>query len=179
MLHPVYQENLDWGRPRIGHPEGSLRNHIEDLEANLERIRDQLVDPEPDQLRLLIHVHDICKPDAWTGVASDHPRNHAFLARQLLAEFCSEPALLAITQFHDDGYFLYNYFRWSSEERMRQILVEVQDPELFVIFNLVDNCLAGKRKEPIQWFLRKVSQLVTLSERVWLCRDRLQPDSDS
>ena len=30
-----YQRNLDWGRPRKGHPEGTVRRHIAELEHNL------------------------------------------------------------------------------------------------------------------------------------------------
>ena len=33
--HPRYQKNIEYGRPRSGHPEGEIKNHIEDLERNL------------------------------------------------------------------------------------------------------------------------------------------------
>ncbi|MBT9586526.1 hypothetical protein IV102_24495 [bacterium] len=171
MADPLYQDSLDWGRPRVGHPEGSLRNHIEDLEANLELIRAQLRGEEYERLQLLIHVHDICKPDAWTGVLSDHPNNHAYMARQLLALFCPDPVLLAITQYHDDGYHLFTYYRWADDlsERIEAILNEVQDVELFMLFNLVDNCLRGKRPEPVDWLVERVNRQRPLSERVTRC----------
>ena len=30
-----YQSSLDWGRPRKGHPEGTIRRHIGELERNV------------------------------------------------------------------------------------------------------------------------------------------------
>ena len=61
---PAYGANLDWGKPRSGHPEGSIRNHIEELEANLERLAPHLSTEEIGKLRVLIHTHDTFKPNA-------------------------------------------------------------------------------------------------------------------
>lgn len=172
----LYLESLDWGRPRRGHPEGSLRNHIQDLEANLERIQNHLLPGEYERLQLLIHVHDICKPDAWTGVDSDHPQNHAFLAREYLARFCDDRSLLAITQYHDDGYILYTYYRWADQltARLCTLLKEVEDIELFVLFNLVDNCIPGKTTEPLDWFVERISRVAELSPRIQACMSMLR-----
>ena len=165
---PLYQENRLWGTPRRGHPEGSLANHIADLEVNLESIRELLLGDEEDKLRLLIHVHDICKPEAWVGVDSDHPHNHALLARRLLEKLYPDPTLLAITQLHDDGYVLYQYYRRSGDLRSRltSILQAVQDIDLFLLFFLIDSCTAGKHTEPVDWMLGTVAQEVELSPRV-------------
>ncbi|MBX3170183.1 MAG: hypothetical protein KF760_22450 [Candidatus Eremiobacteraeota bacterium] len=165
---PLYQENLQWGLPRRGHPEGSLANHIADLEANLEKIQSLLRPDEEDRLRLLIHVHDICKPEAWVGVDSDHPHNHALMARRLLEQLGADPVLLNITQYHDDGYILFQYYRRSQamRPRLRKLLQEVQDVELFVLFFLIDSCTPGKRREPVDWFLLTVAQEYRLSERI-------------
>jgi hypothetical protein len=165
---PIYQENLNWGRPRRGHPEGSLANHIAQLEVNLELLQSLLKPGEEERLRLLIHVHDICKPDAWAGVDSDHPQNHAMLARRLLEEFCDDPVLLAITQFHDDGYTMYQYYKRvdSYGPRLRKLLAEVGDVELFMLFFLIDSCTAGKRREPVEWWLHVVDQEHPLPPRI-------------
>ena len=32
LADPCYQGNLDWGKARHGHPEGTVRAHIADLE---------------------------------------------------------------------------------------------------------------------------------------------------
>ena len=173
---PLYQENLLWGTPRRGHPEGSLANHIADLEANLACIRKLLLGDEKDKLRLLIHGHDICKPEAWVGVDSDHPHNHALLARRLLEKICSDATLLAITQLHDDGYVLYQYYRRSGDLRSRltSILQAVQDIDLFLLFFLIDSCTAGKHAEPVDWMLMVVAQEMKVPARVLQARQLLK-----
>jgi hypothetical protein len=35
IADPEYQKNLDWGQSRPGHPEGTVRAHIAELEQNL------------------------------------------------------------------------------------------------------------------------------------------------
>lgn len=169
---PLYQENVRWGRPRRGHPEGSLANHIADLEANLDKISPLLQPGETDQLRLLIHVHDICKPEARVGVDSDDPHNHALMARRLLEPLCADPVLLNITQYHDDGYILYQYYRRSQAMRPRllKLLQAVQNVELFLLFFLVDSCTVGKQREPVDWFLLTVAQEHPLPERIHQAR---------
>lgn len=166
---PYYQQNLPWGKPRRGHPEGSLANHIEDLETNLIAIRHLLREGEEDRLRLLIHVHDICKPEAWVGVDSDHPHNHALMARRLLEKLSDDRALLAITQYHDDGYTMYQYFRRvdAYTPRLRRLIADVGDMQLFMLFFLIDSCTRGKHREPVDWWMNAVHQEHPLEPRVF------------
>src|SRR4051812_5872310 len=96
-----YRRNLDWGKPRKGHPEGSIRAHIAELERNLAALSSRLTDEQIDKLRILIHVHDTFKPDAVEGARILDPRSHASLARAFLAEFTDDRELLTIVQFHD------------------------------------------------------------------------------
>ena len=35
LADPRYQTNIEYGEPRPGHPEGKVKVHIADLEANL------------------------------------------------------------------------------------------------------------------------------------------------
>lgn len=104
---PRYRQNLDWGKPRSGHPEGTVRAHIEELENNLEVLKFRLSEWDCWKLKLLIHTHDTFKAEAKAGVAITDPRSHASLARDFLAEFCPNPDLLAMVQFHDEPYALW------------------------------------------------------------------------
>lgn len=162
-----YKNNLSWGRPRFGHPEGSLKAHIEQLEKNLLRVRKLLKGEEEAQLRLLIHVHDICKPDATAGLPSSHPDNHAFLAKGYLARFCSEKDLLAITLHHDDGYRIFKMNRKGSH--LDEVFAQIEDLELFLIFSLVDGCTPGKIAEPVDWLLREAGKRIKLTPRIEEC----------
>src|SRR5689334_22221364 len=107
VADPRYQANLDWGTPRRGHPEGTIRGHIAELERNLDALRSRVSEEDYWKLKLLIQTHDTFKPDADTGVKITSPRSHASLGRAFLAEFCDDADLLAMVQFHDEPYALY------------------------------------------------------------------------
>lgn len=156
LKDPRYLENLDWGQPRSGHPEGTIRAHIAELEENLEQLLPKLAEEEAWKLRLLVHTHDSFKPQAKRGVPITHPESHASLARQFLAEFIADLDLLNMVQFHDEPYALWRQARKRercSEERLTALFDTIEDLELFVAFNLVDACTEGKDREPIAWWL--------------------------
>src|SRR5215475_6407114 len=92
---PRYQRNLDWGKSRPGHPEGTVRAHIAELERNLEALRPKLSETDFWRLRVLVHCHDIFKGEAEHGVPIAAPRSHASLARAFLAGFSDDADLLA------------------------------------------------------------------------------------
>jgi hypothetical protein len=143
---PRYLSNLDWGQPRSGHPEGTIRAHIEELEQNLHRLAPRLTQSEIDRLRLLIHAHDTFKPDATSGVAILDPRSHASLARQFLAEFFPDADLLAIVQYHDEPFALWNRTRGGRSHdprkldtaRLERLLTAITRHDLFSAFLLID-----------------------------------------
>src|SRR5215813_2726777 len=95
---PRYLRNLDWGEARPGHPEGTIRAHIAEVEHNLEAVRHKLSETDYWRLRVLIHVHDTFKPEATRGVPITAPNSHASLARAFLADFCADADMLAMVQ---------------------------------------------------------------------------------
>lgn len=157
---PRYLSHLDWGDPRPGHPEGSLRAHIAELEANLESLRPKLTDDEAAKLRLLIHVHDTFKPEAKEGVPIAHPQSHASLARAFLAEFVDDPDLLAMVQLHDEPFALYRQLENKgayNRVRFESLLNSIRDWNLFLAFNLIDGCTAGKSRDPLRWLFHELA----------------------
>jgi hypothetical protein len=155
-----YLANLDWGEARPGHPEGTVRAHIAELEQNLGRLRDRLSEEEYWKLRVLVHVHDSFKADAKRGAAIADPRSHASLARAFLAEFCEDGDLLAMVQWHDEPFALYRGFcaRGSCDaERLERLLGAILDWDLFLGFCLVDGCTEEKPREGLRWFLGVMS----------------------
>ena len=112
-----YLKNLDWGEPRKGHPEGSVRRHIEDLTQNLTRLESKLTDEERGKLQVLIHTHDTFKADAAQGVPISDPRSHASLARQFLAEYSDDQELLFAITRHET--FLWERFDVSDNRILR------------------------------------------------------------
>ena len=157
---PLCLANLDWGEARPGHPEGTVRAHIAELERNLEMLRPRLSDEEYWKLRLLVHVHDCFKAQAQAGVPITHPKSHASLAREFLATYCHDPDLLAMVQYHDEPLALYRQAKHKGKydgERFAALLNAICDWNLFLAFMLIDGCTAGKTREPLAWFFQEVA----------------------
>ena len=155
-----YLRHLDWGEPRPGHPEGSLRAHIADLERNAAHFLPLLSETDGWRLRLLIHAHDTFKPEAAEGARIADPRSHASLARGFLAEFCpDDPDLLHLVQLHDEPYALWRqlqHFR-LNHARLDTLFATVRPWDLFLAFLIVDGCTPGKGREPLHWFFAEAA----------------------
>jgi hypothetical protein len=152
---PRYQRNVDWGRPRPGHPEGSVRAHIAELEHNLDQLSTRLHPGERDRLQILIHTHDTLKADAVETAPIVAPNSHASLARAFLAEFTDDADLLAMVQFHDEPFALWRQLRSKgrfSPERMAALREAIQDWDLFNAFLIIDGCTEGKSRESLRWW---------------------------
>jgi hypothetical protein len=155
-----YVENLDWGESRPGHPEGTVRAHIAEIEENLEALRSKLTDEEYWKLKLLIHTHDSFKAESEAGVSITDPKSHASLARAVLAGYCDDDDLLAMVQYHDEPFALYRQFESKgkySQDRFSSLLNAIRDWNLFLAFNIIDSCTKGKSREPLQWLFREVA----------------------
>jgi len=160
VADPRYQRNLDWGQPRAGHPEGSIRAHIEELERNLEVLRPRVSADDAWRLRVLIHTHDTFKPGAIEGTAIVHARSHASLARKFLEEFAVEPGLLVIVQYHDEPYALWQQVKRRGTfdaRRLGALLQRIHAWDLYLAFLIIDGCTAGKSRDQLHWFFRQVA----------------------
>jgi hypothetical protein len=159
---PRYRANLDWGDPRPGHPEGTIRAHIAELENNLEKLKQaqKLSNDDYWKLKILIHVHDTFKPTAKPDVAISDPHSHASLARAFLAEFLDDADLQTMTQFHDEPYALYRQSEAKGHyntTRFASLLATIKDWNLFLAFCIIDGCTAGKSRKPLYWLFEQVA----------------------
>src|SRR2546430_1655621 len=127
---PRYIANLDWGEARPGHPEGTVRAHIAEIEPNLEALKPKLTDDEYWKLKLLIHTHDSFKGESKQGVAITDPASHASIARAFLAAHSDDPDLQAMVQYHDEPFALYRQFESKgkyNQERFNALLKAIKD----------------------------------------------------
>jgi hypothetical protein len=157
---PRYVANLDWGEARPGHPEGTVRAHLAEIEPNLEVLRPKLNDEEYWKLKLLIHTHDTFKAESQPGVPITDPKSHASLARAFLAAHCDDADLLAMVQYHDEPFALYRQYESRgkyNQDRFNALLHAIRDWNLFLAFNIIDGCTAGKSREPLHWLFRELT----------------------
>jgi hypothetical protein len=157
---PRYLANLDWGEARPGHPEGTDRAHIAEIEPNLEVLRPKLTEEDYWKLTLIIHTHDSFKAESQPGVAITDPKSHASQARAFLVTHCDDADMLAMVQFHDEPFALHRQFESKgkyNQDRFSALLKAIRDWSLFLAFNIIDGCTAGKSREPLQWLFREVA----------------------
>ena len=155
-----YQRNLDWSESRPGHPEGTVRAHIAEVDRNLETLRAKVSDSDYWRLRVLIHTHDTFKGEAERGVPITAPKSHASLARAFLAEFCGDTDMLAMVQYHDEPFALWRQFEAKgkvNQERLAELLTTIRDWNVFLAFNIVNGCTEGKDRAPLRWLFQQVA----------------------
>ena len=119
----------------------------------------KLTDEEYWKLKLLIHTHDTFKGESQSSVAITDPKSHASLARAFLAGYCDDADLLAMVQFHDEPFALFRQVESKGKcnsDRFNAFVKAVQDWNLFLAFNIIDGCTAGKSREPLRWLFREV-----------------------
>ena len=158
-----YTCNLDWGKPRRGHPEGTVRAHIEELEKNLHVLRSEISEEEYWSLRILIHVHDSFKAKSAKGVPITHPKSHASLATDFLRSFSDDADLLNMVQFHDEPFALWRQQRHRgkcNQSRLDSLVKLIGNWKLFLMFTAIDGVTVGKSPEPLYWAAEAIAARV-------------------
>jgi len=160
LADPRYRKNIEYGRPRPGHPEGKVKYHIADLEANLEQLACRGISADDYwKLKFLIHVHDMFKAEAEKDVPILHPRSHSTLARDYASQYTDDPDLLNMIQFHDKNYSMWlEYLRKGSYDStaFQQLIDTIHDWDLFLMFNIIDGRTKGKDIAKLVWFIEEV-----------------------
>ena len=165
IADPRYQANIQYGKPRRGHAEGSVSAHLRDLDQNLEELVNRGLVPAGSsaywKLKVLIHVHDSFKAEAKEDSPILDPRSHASLARAYLQGFTNDEDMLRITQFHDIGFAVYKKLQATGhfdEAKLITGLEGIEDMDLFLLFAIIDTCTPSKGRRMIRWFVEEVNK---------------------
>jgi len=156
---PELREGLAWGRPRAGHPEGSVGAHVGELLETIQRWGES--GERRSDLRVLALVHDALKfrVRAWLPKLGEN--HHAMRARRLAERFTADERLLATIEQHDRPYALWRKLRRTGrpdERGFRRMLERIPDRDLFLRFVELDGSTDGKNPEPIAWLKRQLDQ---------------------
>jgi hypothetical protein len=102
---PELLAGLAWGKPRKGHPEGTVGAHVGHLLETIER------DAEPaetcSRLRLIALVHDAFKYRVHEWLPKTGENHHATRARRFAERFTDDERLLATIQCYDGPYAIW------------------------------------------------------------------------
>lgn len=162
MTDPRYREGTLYGKPRSGHAEGTVLAHLIDLDRNLARLSHLVTEDEYWKLRILIHTHDTMKFWAKRDSPIEGNESHGTLARNFLAEFCTDVDLLQMTKYHDEGHAIWKQFeakgRYNVERLRKNVVDGITDIGLFLIFTLIDGYTPSKDHSRIRWFVDEVTK---------------------
>jgi hypothetical protein len=169
---PRYLKNIEYGVPRPGHPEGKVKFHIVELEANLEKLAPRISEEQYWKLKFLIHIHDTFKAEAVPDAVIESPRSHSSLARKFAGEFIDDTDLLNMIQFHDVDFVLWKQFAARGaydSERFSRLLNTIMDWDLFLMFLIIDGSSRGKDPDKVRWFIAEVRKYEhTVVDESWL-----------
>jgi hypothetical protein len=76
-----------------------------------------------------------------------------------LVDFCDDPDMLAVVQYHDEPFALWRQFACRGKvnhERLNTLLSNIRDWNLFLAFTIVDGCTEGKDRDKLRWFFQQV-----------------------
>jgi hypothetical protein len=153
------QEGLAWGKPRSGHPEGSVGAHVADLLETIDRWGETR--PRRAELRFLALVHDSMKYRVRDWLPKIGANHHAMRARRFAERYTSEERLLATIEQHDRPYALWRKMRRTrrvDEKGLERMLERIPDRDLFLRFVELDTSTEGKRPEPVEWLREELQR---------------------
>ena len=150
---PEFRGGLAWGRPRPGHPEGSVGAHVADLLRTIDEW--DVAGERRRELRVLALVHDSFKNQVQEWRPKTGGNHHAARARRFFERFSDDERLLATIELHDRPYALWRKMRRKGhldERAFEEMLVQIPDHDLFLTFIELDGSTEGKKPAPVDWF---------------------------
>jgi hypothetical protein len=151
---PTLLSGLAWGRPRPGHPEGSVGVHVAHIVAAITEPAGR----RRRELRFLALVHDGLKQRVRPGHGRSPDNDHAVLGRRFAERYVTDRRLLVTLELHDEPYRIWR--SGGSAAALRTTLGRVPDLELFLRFVELDGSTPGKDPRPLSWLQSVVAARV-------------------
>jgi len=154
---PQLLEGVAWGRPRKGHPEGSVGRHVGDLLQKIDEWGES--GDRRSDLRFLALVHDSLKSevDNWRRRVGEN--HHAMRARRFAERYTDDERLLAAIELHDQPYHIWKRHQRTGNPQdaaVQRMLDRIPDRDLFLRFVELDTSTEGKNPAPLEWLWERV-----------------------
>ncbi|MEL6802752.1 MAG: hypothetical protein AAFO91_03090 [Bacteroidota bacterium] len=175
-----FVRGLNWGKPRYGHPEGSIWRHILELNANVDRLPTKwLAAPAGpgsklstrESLRITTWVHDTFKHIEDKSTPRDWSRHHAVYGRKFLERYLDDQWLLDLVELHDEAYYAWRLLhlmhrRSEGEKRLKALRERMGDFwQLYYLFFKCDTCTGDKNPAPLIWFESEIGDIEVVNFR--------------
>ena len=161
IADPEFQAGLFWGKPRYGHPEGQVINHIPEVLANVDKLT--ISTEMRRKLRIITYAHDTFKHIEDKRKPRDWSKHHSVYARKFLEKYVEDTTILTITEMHDEAYHAWRLSalvknQERSQLRLDNLLDKVgNDIQLYYLFFKCDTQTGDKIQAPVRWFERTVA----------------------
>jgi len=159
IADPDLREGLAWGKPRSGHPEGTVGAHVADLLETIDRWGES--GERRAELRFLALVHDSMKYRVRDWLPKVGENHHAMRARRFAERYTSDERLLATIEQHDRPYALWRKLERTGrrdERGIERMVGRIPDRDLFVRFVELDGSTEGKNPEPVDWLKEELER---------------------
>lgn len=156
VADPEWREGVRWGRPRPGHPEGSVLAHVREVLENVDRWARSPA--ERARLRLIALVHDAFKYRVDRSLPRTGANHHGALARTFAERHIDDPGVLEVIEHHDAAYGAWSFGRRSgrwdeAEERARALIARLGEHlDLYLAFYRCDKHTGDKTDADLEWF---------------------------
>jgi hypothetical protein len=150
---PELRDGLAWGKPRQGHPEGSIAAHVNDLLGKIDE--DGETGERRQDLRFIAIIHDAFKHRVREWLPKTGENHHAMRARRFAERYTNDEHLLATIELHDRPYAIWRRLQRKGkpdERAWEEMMSRIHDRELFLRFIELDGSTEGKDPEPVRWF---------------------------
>jgi len=161
-LDPDWQQGIEWGVPRRGHPEGKTVTHVRDVLHNVDSFFGN--SNTRSQLRLIALIHDTFKAGVIQSAAQAHARSHGYLARQFAEQYIHDSGVLDVIELHDEAYkasllLVQQRDGRAAERKACDLIARLgANAKLYMDFYLCDNQTNDKSTEHYYWFKQVLEQ---------------------
>ena len=155
----MLREGLAWGKPRRGHPEGAVGEHVADLLETIESWGES--GRRREELRFISIVHDALKFQVQNWRPRTGTNHHAARARRFAEAYTDDERLMATIEHHDGPYNLWRKARRrgrADDHAIDQMLDRIPDIDLVLRFVELDGSTEGKNPEPLRWLKSELAQ---------------------
>ena len=155
----MLREGLAWGKPRRGHPEGTVGAHVAALLETIERWGE--TGKRREELRFLAIVHDSLKYKVKDWLPHTGANHHATRARRFAEGYTDDERLLATIEQHDRPYNIWRKAQRKGrvdDHALNEMIDRIPDLDLFLRFVELDGSSEGKNHEPLRWLKSELAQ---------------------
>ncbi len=156
---PVLLEGFAWGKPRPGHPEGTVGAHVSDLLRTIDAWGE--TGRRRSELRFISLVHDAMKSKVRDWLPRTGENHHAMRARRFAEAYADDERLLVTIELHDRPYGIWRQSHGrtgAARERLAAMCDGISDLDLFLRFVELDGSTEGKNPEPVEWVRNELAE---------------------